>query len=132
MKNLLITIPSFLIVLLGLVTIPAGNEVTVLQGKDNGKEIQVKAGTMIQLSLEERGGTGFVWEFHQFDERHFEIVKTETKPLAEKNRVGGPILKTWELKAREAGETKLSLDYFRPWEGRAKAVEHYLVKVRIQ
>jgi predicted secreted protein len=132
MKNLLMIIPSFLIALLGIGTMAAGNDATVLQGKDNGKEIQVKAGSMIRLSLEERGGTGYAWEFDQLDEQHFEVIKVETRPLVEKNRVGGPILKTWLLKAKNPGETRLSLDYFRSWEGRAKAAEHYLVKVRIQ
>jgi predicted secreted protein len=87
---------------------------------------------MIQLSLKERGGTGYSWQFDHLDEQHFEVVKTETKALAEKNRVGGLILKTWLLKVKKPGNTRFRLDYFRPWEGRAKAVEHYLVKVRIQ
>ena len=132
MKNLLITLPFLLIIILGVVSLMAANGVMVLQGKDSGKEILVKPGAMIQLSLEEQGGSGYVWEFDQLDEQHFEVVKTETNPLAEKNRVGGLILKTWRLKAKKTGETKLSLDYFRLWEGRAKAVNHFSVKVRIQ
>lgn len=132
MKNLLIATSAFLLILLGAVTLAAASEVTALQAKDSGQEIQVKAGAMILLSLEEQAGTGYQWEFDRLDEKHFELVKTETRSLAEKNRVGGPVLKTWRLKAKTAGESQLTLDYFRPWEGKGKAVKHFLVKVRIQ
>jgi inhibitor of cysteine peptidase len=132
LKNLLIATSAFLLILLGVVTLPAGSEVTALQAKDSGQEIQVKAGAMIELSLKEQAGTGYQWEFDRLDEKHFELLKTETRPLAAKNRVGGPVLKTWRLKAKTPGESQLTLDYFRPWEGRGKAVKHFQVKVRIQ
>jgi inhibitor of cysteine peptidase len=132
LKNLLIATSSFLLILLGAVTLPAASEVTALQAKDSGQEIQVKAGAMILLSLKEQAGTGYQWEFDRLDSQHFELLKTETRPLAEKNRVGGPVLKTWRLKAKTPGESQLALDYFRPWEGKGQAVKHFLVKVRIQ
>ncbi len=66
--------------LLGAVTLPAASEVTTLQAKDGGQEIQVKAGAIIVLSLEEQAGTGYQWEFDRLDEQHFELVKTETRP----------------------------------------------------
>jgi predicted secreted protein len=132
LKNLLIATSACLLILVGAVTRPAAAEVTALQAKDSGQEIQVKAGAIIQLSLKEQAGTGYRWDFDRLDEQHFQLVKTETRPLVEKNRVGGPVLMTWRLIATTPGESQLSLDYFRPWEGRAKAVKHFLVKVRIQ
>jgi len=132
LRKLWIMAVSFLNILLVATPMWAGSEVTVLQKKDNGKEIQVKSGAIIELSLQEQGGTGYTWEFDRLDGKYFEVVKTETRPLAEKARVGGPVFKIWRLKAKETGESNLSLDYFRPWEGRAKAAEHYQVKVIIQ
>jgi len=132
MKNLLIIVLSFLGVFLAAVAMQAGSAATVLQEKDNNQEIQVQAGAIIELSLEEIGGTGYSWEFQRLDEKHFELVKTETRSLAGKARVGGPVLKTWWLKTKKAGESQLSLDYFRSWEGRAKAVKHFRVKIRIR
>jgi predicted secreted protein len=132
LKNLLIAAAAFLLVLLGAVVLSPASDVTALQEKDNGKEVRVQAGAMISLSLPEQGGTGYLWEFDRLDEQLFELVKTETRSLAEKNRVGGPVLKTWRLKTQKAGESQLALDYLRPWEGKAKAVKHFLVKVRIQ
>ena len=131
MKNLLIAAPAFLLILLGAMTLPAASEVTALQAKDAGQEIGVKVGAIIELSLKEQAGTGYRWEFDRLDEQHFELLKTETRSLAAKNLVGGPVLKTWRLKAKNAGESQLTLDYLRPWEGKGKAVKHFTVKVRI-
>lgn len=131
MKNLLIATTAFLLLLLGAVTLPAASEVTALQAQDAGREIQVKAGAIIELSLEETPGTGYRWEFDRLDEQHFELLKTESRSLVEEGRVGGPALRTWRLKAKKAGESQLSLDYLRPWEGKGKAVKHFLVKIRI-
>jgi predicted secreted protein len=131
MKNLLMVTISVLLILLGAGTLPAASEVTALQAKDSGQEIKIKAGALIELSLKEQAGTGYQWEFHRLDEKHFKLVKTETRPLNEKHRVGGPVLKTWRLIATTPGESQLSLDYFRPWEGRGQAVKHFQVKVRI-
>ncbi len=131
MKNLLIAASAFLLILLGAVTLPAASEVASLQAKDSGREIQVKVGALIELSLPEQAGTGYQWEFERLDEEHFALMKTETRSLAEKNRVGGPVLKTWRLRAKTPGESQLTLDYFRPWEGKANAVKHFQVKVLI-
>jgi predicted secreted protein len=114
-----------------LVATLAGAEVTVLQMQDSGKEIRVKAGEVIELALKIQAGTGYTWEFHHLDEKHFRVVHTETKSLAEPNVMGGPVLQIWRLKAIEPGDATLSLDYFRPWEGRDKAVKHFEVKVFI-
>lgn len=131
MKNLLIATSACLLILLGAVTLPAASEVTPLQATDAGQEIQVKAGAIIELSLKEQAGTGYRWEFDRLDEQHFELLNSATRPLAEKHRVGGPVLHSWRLKAKNPGESRLTLDYLRPWEGKGKAAQHFTVKVRI-
>ncbi len=132
MKNLLMVTSAVLLILVGAVTLPAASEVTALQMKDSGREIQVTVGATIEISLKEQAGTGYRWEFDRLDEKHFLLVKTETRSLAAKPLVGGPVLETWRLIAKTPGESQLALDYFRPWEGRGKAVQHFRVKVRIQ
>jgi predicted secreted protein len=131
LKNLLIVATSCLLILLGAVILAAAAEMPALQAQDSGREIQVKAGATVELSLLEQAGTGYQWEFDRLDEKHFKVVKTETRPLSAKPRIGGPVLQTWRLIATTPGESQLSLDYFRPWEGRAKAAKHFQVKVRI-
>jgi predicted secreted protein len=105
---------------------------TVLRMHDHGKEIRVRAGEVIELALEEQGGTGYTWEFDRLDQNHFQVVRTETRPLAGRPLVGGPVLKVWQLQTKAPGEARLSLDYLRPWEGRAKALKHFEIKVHIR
>ena len=126
----MIAISSFLLIFLVGVTLATASEVTGLQAKDNGQEIQVNVGTIIELSLEKQGGTGYTWELDQLDKKHFQLVKTETRPLSDK--IGAPVLMTWWLKVKNAGESQLAMEYFRPWEGTGKAVKHFLVKVSIR
>jgi predicted secreted protein len=129
MKKLAILALALLGVL--LVAGLAAAAVTVLRMQDNGREIQVKSGDFIELALEMQTGTGYIWEFQRLGEKHFQVVHTGTKSLAKRNRMGGPMLQVWRLKALEPGDAALSLDYLRPWEGRAKAVNHFAVTVRI-
>ncbi len=131
MKSLLSAASFFLLVLLGGLTLSAATEGTALQAQDHGQEIQVPAGAIIELSLPEQAGTGYRWEFDRLDAQHFEVLKTETRPLATKNPVGGPVLKTWWVKTKNAGESALTLNYLRPWEGKGQAAQHFTVKIRL-
>ncbi len=106
-------------------------DVTVVHLQDNGKEIQVNSGNLIELALEMQAGTGYLWEFQRLDGEHFAIVQSQTRPLADQTRVGGPMLQVWRLQTKAPGEARLSLDYLRPWEGRARAVKHFQIKVHI-
>jgi predicted secreted protein len=131
LKNLLIATPALLLILLGGVALSAA-ELTAIQAKDAGREIRLKVGALIELSLEEQAGTGYSWEFDRLDGQHFELLHTETRSLPDEHRVGGPVLKIWRLKAKNPGESRLALNYFRPWEGKDKAVKHFQVKVSIR
>ncbi|MGA9458886.1 MAG: protease inhibitor I42 family protein [Desulfobaccales bacterium] len=131
MKNLLIAMSFLLLIFLWGVPLTSASGGTVVTEKDNGKEIQVKVGDVIELSLEELGSAGYTWEFDQLDANFFKLLKTETRPVGNQP-IGGPVLMTWWLKTKKVGDSQLALDYFRSWEGRAKAVKHFHVKVKIQ
>ena len=130
-KTLLIAMSFFLLIFLGGVPLTSASGAQVVTEKDNGQEIQVKVGTTIELSLEELGSAGYSWKFDHLDKNYFDLLKTETKPVGNQP-IGAPVLMTWWLKTKKVGESQLALDYFRSWEGRAKAVKHFRVKVNIQ
>ncbi len=109
----------------------AGAAGAVLGSHDDGKKIQVQVGEVIELALEEQGGTGYTWEFNKLDEKHFQVLNNETRHPAGRPLIGGPVLKVWHLKTIAPGDANISLDYLRPWEGRAKAVKHFQVNVHI-
>ncbi len=130
-KTLLIAMSFFLLIFLGGVPLTSASGAQVVTEKDNGQEIQVKVGTTIELSLEELGSAGYSWKFDHLDKNYFDLLKTETKPVGNQP-IGAPVLMTWRLKTLKVGESQLALDYFRSWEGRAKAVKHFRVKVKIE
>lgn len=109
-----------------------GEEMVVVDKSFNGREIKVRSGSMVRVELEQAGATGYTWEIHNLDKKHFELVSVKTpEPPEKSDLVGAPVKKTWLLKAREKGKAELRFLYFRSWEGKEKAVDSFLMKVRI-
>jgi len=123
---------SFFIILSGVSEVGAmGKEPEViLQKQDNGKEIKLKAGQVVQVQLAGVGGTGYWWYVQDLDVRHLELLAEKTKPASD-GRVGGPVLGLWTFQAKEPGTTEIKMDYYRKWEGVGKAIEKFRVKITI-
>ena len=91
--------------------------------EDNGKEIAVPEGEIFEVRLEHAGGTGYLWQIVEPDETHLRVLESTEIPLKEGRIVGGPLLKTWKIKAVKAGHTDLKILLYRPWEGTGKAAD---------
>ena len=126
-----LTITIFALLTLLVLVVLTGTAATLVQMPDNGKQIRVKAGEVIELALPGQAGTGYIWEFHHLDEAHFKVLRTAARSLAQPHRLGGPMLQTWQIQILAPGQARLSLDYLRPWEGRARAVHHFTVMIHI-
>ncbi len=107
------------------------NSLMIITKKDNGKEITVRNGDTIRIELEASGGAGFTWEAEDLDKECLELVKEETKNISEGGLVGTPITRIWQLRARKAGETVITLYYYRAWEGKEKAVDKFEIRLKI-
>ncbi len=107
-----------------------GNEVRVGKG-DNGKQITIKIGDVLQIELERSGGTGYEWYLDQSYKRYFELLREETVTRRTENLVGTPVVRRWKLRAIEGGEAGIRLFLYREWEGIDKAVETFRIEVRI-
>jgi predicted secreted protein len=107
-----------------------GSKVIVKRG-DNGKEITVKKGGVIQIEMEVLGGAGFIWEFEDLDSEHLEILREETEGIPKEGFMGAPTIKIWQLMAKKAGETEVTMYCFRPWESKDKAIGKFEIKVKI-
>jgi predicted secreted protein len=46
--------------------------------------------------------------------------------------VGAPVMGVWLMKAKNKGSTEIKMDYYRIWEGKDKATEHFSVKLLIE
>ena len=108
-------------------------EVTVCVDKAfNGREIKVRSGDMIRVELDQLGSAGYTWEIQGLDDRHFEVVSTKTSERPQNtDLVGAPVKKAWLIRTREKGKTELRFIHFRPWEGKEKAADTFVLKVRI-
>jgi predicted secreted protein len=108
----------------------AGNEVR-LSKSDNGKEITIKTGDVLEIELERSGATGYEWYLDETYKKYFELLREDTETRQSGSLVGTPVVRTWKLRATERGETDIRLFLYREWEGRDKAVETFRIKVRI-
>jgi predicted secreted protein len=109
-----------------------GEETVVVDKSFNGREIKIRSGSMIRVELDQAGATGYAWEIHDPDKKHFEVISVKTpEPPEKSDLVGAPVKKTWLIKAMEKGKAELRFLYFRSWEVKEKAVDSFLLKVRI-
>ncbi len=104
----------------------------VITQQDNGKEIAVPEGAVFEVHLQQAGGTGYLWQIVEPDETHLKVLDSAETPLKEGRIVGGPLLKTWKIKAVKAGHTHLKMLLYRPWEGTQKTADSFEVKIQIK
>ncbi len=104
----------------------------ILAKEDNGKEIAVKSGQVIQIQLEARGGTGYWWYVQDLDRRHLEFLSEKTRAGDSGGRVGAPVLGIWTFRARDPGVSEIRMAYYRIWEGSAGAADRFSVRIRIE
>ena len=78
----------------------------VITKQDNGKEIAVPEGEVFEVRLEHAGGTGYLWQIVEPDETHLKVLESTEIPLKEGRIVGGPLLKTWKIKAMKVGHSR--------------------------
>ena len=111
----------------------ARGEVTVNVDKTfNGREIKVRSGDMIRVELDQLGSAGYTWEIHKLDKKYFEVVSEKTSEPPEKPcLVGAPVKKKWLIRTREKGKSELRFIHFRPWEGKEKPADTFVLKVCI-
>lgn len=107
------------------------NKMVIIKKQDNGKETTVKLGDLIQIQLDTLGSAGYIWQFDNLDNEYFELFAEETKENSKKGFTGAPVLKCWQLKTKKAGESEIRLYHYRVWEGKDKAIDTFLIKVRI-
>jgi predicted secreted protein len=99
---------------------------------DNGREIRVPSGGKLRIELPQAGAAGYVWEVEDLDPELFEVLEAGTTGrLGPQEIVGAPVAVRWDLRAKKAGRAQLRLLHCRPWEGRASALERFLLNVQI-
>ena len=109
----------------------AGNHMMRIKRNDNGKEITVSRGNLVEVSLESQGATGYLWRFDGIDADFIDVVREETAIESAPGLTGGPVIHTWTLLIKKEGATEIRMSYYRPWEGKDKAADTFTVRLRI-
>jgi predicted secreted protein len=73
-----------------------------------------------------------MWQIVELDQTRLRVLESTEIPLKQGRSAGGPLLKTWKIKAVKVGQTDLEILLYRPWEGPEKAVDSLQVKIQIR
>jgi predicted secreted protein len=121
--------------LIGLILSPsplqAADATITVTKEHSGREIALKVGNILQVELPGTGGTGYSWSVEGACAPYLKLLDHTTRQLKE-NLPGGPVMHIWRFEAEKPGACEIKMAYFRPWEGVGKAVDHFVVKLRIE
>ncbi len=110
-----------------------GTKGTSLTDADNGKQITVKSGDLVTLTLVSNPTTGYSWQVMEIDSV---ILIQDGEPEYKQSPgseglVGAGGTETFRFKAVGSGKTTLNLGYMRPWES-VQPTETFKVQVVVQ
>jgi predicted secreted protein len=104
--------------------------ITVTKAQE-GREIALKVGNILQIELPGSGGTGYSWLAEATSAPYLKLMDQSTRQLKE-GLPGGPVIQIWRFKAEKPGATEIKMAYYRPWEGVGQAKDHFRIKLRIE
>lgn len=100
----------------------------VLVHKDqNGKELKVRPGDIIQVELPSSGSAGYSWHIDTASSDYWVLLSEETKEIAAGGKTGAPVTGRWRFRVVKEGCFELRMDCYRQWEGKEKAVDHFVI-----
>lgn len=106
-----VTVNTGQIVELHLVPNPA----TALTLADHGREVTVSKGQILELQLVSNPSTGYTWQVSELDTELLDWSgEVEFTPQSDLIGAGG--VEVFRFKARNTGQSQLSLIYHRSWE----------------
>jgi inhibitor of cysteine peptidase len=138
-------IPVFVMLFISLVLFacsPAPKPVSVevpcdefYESRHISRDADIPVGAALQVILCSNPSTGFQWEEARIsdpavlEELSHEFVSPESKPPPPPGTPGQDV---WTFKALKAGESTISVDYSRPWEGGEKGEWTFVLNVVVQ
>jgi inhibitor of cysteine peptidase len=110
-----------------------GTNGSSLTDADNGKQISMRPGEILTLTLESNPTTGYSWQVMELDSA---VLTQEGDPEYKQSSgaeglVGAGGTETFRFKAVGSSETTLELGYTRPWES-VPPVETFTIQVDVE
>ena len=106
----------------------------LLDADDNGRQIALKKGQTIAISLASNPTTGYSWQVVPLDGGVLAQVgeaKFDEK-ARDKDVVGAGGTETLRFEAKKPGQAMIELAYRRPWEKSEKPIETFSVQVTVE
>lgn len=94
---------------------------------DDGRTLAVPVGTVIELRLEERAGTGYSWAAEPSPLTPLGI--SHEVPSRPAGRVGGPVTVIFRYRVDAAGPARLGLKQWRVWLGEPSVTRRVTVTI---
>jgi len=128
-KRILLVL-SFVVMLFVLSACDGGRVINISR-TDAGKEVKLDVGDTLVIELDGNITTGYSWVIDSVDSEVLEILG-EPEYTGESKLPGAPGVFKIQLKAIGTGETKLVLNYLRPWEVDVDPIDTFEVLVIVQ
>lgn len=97
----------------------------------DGRDLELKVGGILEIELPGRGGTGYQWSAVATGAPCLKLMSQTTRAVKE-GRPGGPVIQVWRFRAEQPGAGEIKMAYFRPWEGVGQAKDHFHLKIRVR
>lgn len=98
--------------------------------KSRDKLYFVKTNVPFRIELAANATTGYTWNITELDESMFKIESSGYEP-EKTDLVGAGGTVYWDILPMKPGLTIIKLDYYRAWEGKSQAVDHFTVRVLV-
>ena len=103
-----------------------------LTKNDNGRNISISIGSIIEIELSTPAGTGYEWSVANLDQQYLELIKEETiVTQTDRDKVGQPVVKKWYLRALRSGVTEVIMGLYRSWEGKDRPGDLFNIHIDI-
>jgi inhibitor of cysteine peptidase len=102
--------------------------------KQKGETVKMKTGDIFEVKLEANPTTGYDWYLSGKTDASVVILESSTYEVSSKNPklVGGGGIKTLKFKAAGPGQTKLILEYVRPWEKGVEPANTFTLDIKVE
>jgi len=100
----------------------------------NGRQVELRVGETLEISLSENASTGFQWVGAPDSEHKAEKILHQGQPVAEAagSPPGKPGVRHFYFEALEPGTVELELHYRRPWETAKPPARKFRLRIRVR
>lgn len=102
----------------------------ILTDDDNGRDIRLKRGELLEIHLRAQFGTGYSWQLTKPPESRLKFAD-QSVVSAPPGDESGKETQIFRFEARSAGNFTLRLDHMRPWEKGVEPTKTFSISGKI-